>query len=105
MISLFACLSSVNFIHAENVNNYEKDPYNQESLQYINDLNIKNTKTNTTEKIYNDIYKALINLEDSIDLSKYGTPSSTEVFAIRKKVMDDHPEIFYLDYGGFSSKF
>ena len=48
------------------------------------------------EETYDMIYDAFMNLDDEIRLSSKA--ESDEVFNIRDKVIEDHPEIFYLDY-------
>ena len=48
------------------------------------------------EETYNAIYEALSKLNDHIYVSKKLT--SDQVFDIREKVLDDNPEMFYLDY-------
>lgn len=53
----------------------------------------------TSISIYNDIYNAMVNLEDKVDLSKY-KKESKEVFDIVNTVIYDKPEIFY--YNGCS---
>lgn len=50
----------------------------------------------TDEEAYNIILDALIDLEDQVKLSSNLT--SDQVFDIRDRVIQDHPEIFYLDY-------
>ena len=95
----FMILDNYN-IYAEKINTYEVDPYTQESIEYINELKENGLQKSINNQMYNDIYQAMINLEDSVDLSSYGPPSSTEVFNIRKKVLDDHPEIFYFKHEG-----
>lgn len=50
----------------------------------------------TNEEAYDLIYEALMDLSDEIKLSTNLT--SDEVFDIRDKVIEDHPEVFYLDY-------
>ena len=95
----FMILDNYN-IYAEKINTYEADPYTQESIEYINELKENGLQKSINNQMYNDIYQAMINLEDSVDLSSYGSPSSTEVFNIRKKVLDDHPEIFYFKHEG-----
>ncbi len=48
------------------------------------------------EEEYDLIYNAFMNLDDEIKLSS--EMESDEVFKIREQVIEDHPEIFYLDY-------
>lgn len=50
----------------------------------------------TNEEAYDLIYDAFMNLDDEIKLS--GEMESDEIFNIRDQVIEDHPEIFYLDY-------
>ena len=50
----------------------------------------------TNEETYDLIYQALEDLSDEIKLSPNLT--SDEVFDIRDRVIEDHPEVFYLDY-------
>ncbi|RDY23341.1 hypothetical protein CHF27_008830 [Romboutsia maritimum] len=54
-----------------------------------------NTRNN--DEIYNKIYQAIINLEDSIDLSKYFTFSTGDDAAnIYAQVLEENPQIFYM---------
>ncbi|QYE97601.1 S-layer homology domain-containing protein [Paraclostridium sordellii] len=73
------------------------DPYIKESKKYSYNYEDP-AEINKGQEIYNAIYKALVNLDDSADLSKYGPPKTSDVFDIRKKVLDDHPEIFYFTH-------
>ncbi|WP_196333785.1 S-layer homology domain-containing protein [Paraclostridium sordellii] len=73
------------------------DPYIKESKKYSYNYEDP-AEINKGQEIYNVIYKALVNLDDSVDLSKYGPPKTSDVFDIRKKVLDDHPEIFYFTH-------
>ena len=61
-------------------------------------LNASSTPSDKYNQMYDDIYKAIISLEDSVNLFKYGAPDVTEGLNIIKKVLDDHPEIFYFNY-------
>ena len=58
----------------------------------------KNNLIDNNEKIYEEIYQAITNLEDCVDLSKYGPPIVEDTLNIAKKVLDDNPQIFYFDY-------
>ncbi len=84
-------------IYANNNLKFTEDPYSKESKKYFDNSNLE-TEDSKNNYLYNSIYNALVNLEDSVNLSKYGVPDSLEVFNIRKKVLDDHPEIFYFKY-------
>ncbi len=53
-------------------------------------------KDKTPDEVYQEIYDALINLEDEIYIGTSLT--SDEVFDIREQVIKDNPEVFYLDY-------
>lgn len=86
-----------NTVYANDNLTFDKDPYDNESKRYYESLNINN-EDERFNYLYNTIYKSLINLEDSVNLSKYGIPKSSEVFNIRKKVLYDHPEIFYFEH-------
>ncbi len=58
----------------------------------------KNNKIiNNDNQMYEEIYKAITNLDDSVNLSKYGPPSVEHALDVAKKVLEDHPEIFYFD--------
>ncbi|MCS4516958.1 hypothetical protein JTS93_15850 [Clostridium botulinum] len=46
--------------------------------------------------LYDNILNGLINLKDKVDTSAY-SKNADEVLRFRK-VLDDHPEIFYFDY-------
>lgn len=97
IITMIVCIGLPNGIFADNRYTHENDPYAKESKKYNYNYG-DSLEINKSSDIYNSIYKSLINLEDSVDLSKYGTPKSSEVFDIRKKVLDDHPEIFYFTH-------
>ena len=64
----------------------------------ITTMNLSSTQPDKNNQMYEDIYKAIINLEDSVNLSKYGPPNVEDGLNIIKKVLDDHPEIFYFNY-------
>ena len=53
---------------------------------------------NNDGQVYEEIYTAITNLEDSVNLSKYGPLSVEDALNIARKVLDDHPEIFYFNY-------
>ncbi|CEP49307.1 hypothetical protein GKD14_03765 [Paeniclostridium sordellii] len=97
MIVMIVCIGFPKSIFADN--GCVIDPYIKESKKYSYNYEDP-AEINKGQEIYNSIYKALVNLDDSVDLSKYGTPKSSEVFDIRKKVLDDHPEIFYFTHQG-----
>ncbi|MDS0524248.1 DUF5050 domain-containing protein [Clostridium sp. SHJSY1] len=53
------------------------------------------------EAVYNAIYRAMINLEDTAYLNNLSKiPNSNDTFRIMGKVLNDHPEIFYFSYSG-----
>ncbi|MGL5641528.1 MAG: hypothetical protein ACRDDM_04625, partial [Paraclostridium sp.] len=93
------CLYLPKYVYADDVHYKQIDPYAEESKKYKY-MDEYYSKDDMSSAIYKSIYNALINLDDSVDLSKYGTPSSSEVFNIRKKVLDEHPEIFYFTHEG-----
>ena len=97
IITMIVCIGLPNGIFADNRYTHENDPYAKESKKYNYNYG-DSLEINKSSDIYNSIYQSLINMEDSVDLSKYGTPKSSEVFDIRKKVLDDHPEIFYFTH-------
>lgn len=97
IITMILCIGLPSIIYADNRYTHESDPYAKESKKYNYNYS-DSLEINKSSDIYNCIYQSLINLEDSVDLSKYGTPKSSEVFDIRKKVLDDHPEIFYFTH-------
>ena len=53
---------------------------------------------NKDGQVYEEIYTAITNLEDSVNLSKYGPLSVEDALNIARKVLADHPEIFYFNY-------
>lgn len=99
ILILILCIGASTRVYADNKPYKQVDPHYNDSkkYKYMNEYYLDGSMDNA---IYTDIYKALINLEDSVDLSKYGTPSGSKAFNIRKKVLDDHPEIFYFKYEG-----
>ncbi|WP_409302955.1 DUF5050 domain-containing protein [Peribacillus sp. SCS-155] len=49
-----------------------------------------------TDPLYNLIYQGIVSYKDSISLGKYGT-SREKIYTTYQKVLDDHPEIFFLN--------
>ncbi|MGL5755742.1 MAG: S-layer homology domain-containing protein [Paraclostridium sp.] len=97
--SMAICIGLTKNSYADNMYYKQTDPYVEESKKYKY-MDEYNSKDDMSVEIYKAIYNAIINLDDSVDLSKYGVPSSYEVFNIRKKVLDEHPEIFYFTHEG-----
>ena len=95
MITMIVCIGFPKSIFADT--RCIIDPYIKESKKYSYNYEDP-AEINKGQEIYNVIYKALVNLDDSVDLSKYGPPKTSDVFDIRKKVLDDHPEIFYFTH-------
>ncbi|CEP81566.1 exported protein [[Clostridium] sordellii] len=95
MITMIVCIGFPKSIFADT--RCIIDPYIKESKKYSYNYEDP-AEINKGQEIYNAIYKALVNLDDSADLSKYGPPKTSDVFDIRKKVLDDHPEIFYFTH-------
>ena len=61
-------------------------------------INFPSTPSEKYNKMYQEINTAIISLEDSVNLFKYGFEKVKDGPNIIKKVLDDHPEIFYFDY-------
>lgn len=68
-----------------------------ENISEFNKYDVYSSESQSEKEVYDLIYNAFMDLSKEIDLSKYSM-TSDQVFAIRNKVMYDHPEIFYLDY-------
>ena len=97
IILMFFAMISTYKVYANDNLTFAKDPYDNESKKYFDSITINNEDEKLTY-LYNTIYNALVNLDDSVNLSKYGIPEVKVVFDIRKKVLDDHPEIFYFEH-------
>jgi hypothetical protein len=83
-----------------------KSPYdeiqreeNYKGLQTLDMFPKRPKSMSVTENMYNDIYRAIINLEASVNLRAYGQ-TYVEVFDALQTVLNDHPEIFYYKYSG-----
>lgn len=74
---------------------------NYKGLQTI-DLTTNSGKYYAADTMYNQIYNGLLNYSTSIDVSSYSPSTTDQVFRVFLTVINDHPDLFYIDFSNSS---